>query len=474
MIRLAGSMIGRAALVLACLAHVGAADEPRPNIILIVADDLGYGHLGRYGQTKIRTPHIDRMAAEGITFTHFYSGCAVCAPSRSVLMTGLHMGHTPIRWNGGGTSLADKDVTIAEVLRSAGYVCGGFGKWGLGVENSPGHPMRQGFDHFFGYLHQVHAHFFYPYWLWSDESRHALSGNEGGRRGQYSHDEIMREALDFIRQNHERPFFCYLPATLPHVELAVPEDSVAPYRGEFSEIVLDDPREGYIDPAEPLATFAGMISRLDDGVGRVLALIRELGLDERTLVMFTSDNGAQGDTWRPLIDFFDGTAGLRANKGTLYEGGIRVPMVARWPRKIAANRVSDLQATFCDVLPTLAEVAGAAPPDGIDGVSLLPTLLGHEDQKRHEYLYWEHYLGTSGAAPMIQAVRAGDWMLVRPKASAAWELYDLSADPAEKVDLASRRPDVVERLAAYAESAHQPPREHADDAPRTTYRDYVR
>src|SRR6185503_2037713 len=243
-------------LLLFCSIAIGQAAAP-PNIIFIMADDLGFGHLGCYGQKKIKTPNIDQLAAEGMRFTQCYAGSHVCAPSRSVLMTGLHAGHTPLRANGGGRALADEDLTVAEVLKSAGYVTGGFGKWGLGTEDSPGRPTRQGFDEFFGFYHQVHAHFYYPYYLWQNETKYPLPENEGGKRGSYSHDVIHSKALEFIRRNRERRFFAYLPYTLPHVELVVPADSMKPYQGKWPETPLPDPRPGYIGAEEPLATYAG-------------------------------------------------------------------------------------------------------------------------------------------------------------------------------------------------------------------------
>src|SRR5262245_49869017 len=294
-------------ILLLTLAVQAVAAERKPNIVLILADDLGFGELGCYGQQKIKTPNIDRLAREGVRFTRAYAGSSVCAPSRSCLMTGLQTGHTPIRVNGGGFALADADVTCAEVLKGAGYTAGGFGKWGLGVEGSPGHPCKQGFDHFFGYLHQVHAHFYYPYWLWDDDKKHPLPANEGKKRGRYAHDEIHARALDFIRKNKDRPFFAYLPYTLPHVELVVPDDSMKPYRGLWKETPLPDPRPGYIGADEPYAAFAGMVSRLDRDVGAVLDLLKDLGLEKDTVVLFSSDNGAQGDNWQRVSDFFEGT-----------------------------------------------------------------------------------------------------------------------------------------------------------------------
>ena len=454
-------------LLLTAPGATAAADRP-PNVILIVADDLGYGHLGCYGQQKIKTPNIDRLAVEGMRFTQFYSGATVCAPSRSVLMTGLHTGHTPVRRNGGANPLRDEDVTLAEVLKRAGYATGGFGKWGLGTEDTGGAPTKQGFDEFFGYLHQVHAHFFYPYWLSDNGKPLMLPENEGGRRGKYSHDVILSRGVDFIRRNKDRPFLCYLPFTLPHVELAVPEDSERPYRGKFPEEPIGD-RPGYITSDAPRATFAGMVSRLDDGVGRVAALVRELGLDENTLIVFTSDNGPQGDRWQPLVEFFDGNGPFRGTKTTLYEGGIRVPLIARWPGRIKPGTTSDRVCGNQDLFPTLADVAGATPPGDLDGRSLLPTLTGGESPA-HDHLYWEHYTGKG----MIQAVRRGDWKLVQGAPGGPFELYDLSKDVGETTDVAADHPEVVKTLSDLAARSHTEPRKDQTDVIRVSVKDYVR
>jgi arylsulfatase A-like enzyme len=383
-------------------------------------------------------------------------------------MTGLHTGHTPVRRNGGGNPLRDEDVTLPEVLKRAGYATGGFGKWGLGTEDTTGAPTKQGFDEFFGYLHQVHAHFFYPYWLSDNGKPFMLSENEGRKREKYSHDVILERGLDFIRRSKDQAFFCYLPFTLPHVELAVPEDSLAPYRGKYPEAPIGD-RPGYITSDTPRATFAGTVSRLDDGVGRVVALDDDLGLAGNTLILFTSDNGAQGDRWQPLVEFFEGNGPLRGTKSTLYEGGIRVPLIARWPGKIKPGAVSGRVCGNQDVLPTLAEVAGASPPDKIDGRSLMPALTGAQGLP-HDHLYWEHYTGQG----MIRAVRAGDWKLVQPKPGGAIELYNLANDIAESRDVAAEHPEIVKRLTVIAAAAHTPPRKDLDNMKRVGIADYVR
>ncbi|MCC6861380.1 MAG: arylsulfatase [Bryobacterales bacterium] len=450
------------------LAGAAAAGQARkggparpPNIVWIMGDDLGYGDLGCYGQDKIRTPHIDRLAEEGTRFTDAYAGCTVCAPSRSVLMTGYHMGHTSVRSNPGGVPLLAEDVTVAEVLQQAGYATGCFGKWGLGDIGTPGVPTRQGFDEFFGYLHQVHAHFYYPRYLIHNESEYPLEGNENGKRATYSHDAIAGKALDFIRRNRARPFFCYVPFTIPHWELLVPEDSLAEYRGRIPERgPYIDPRGHYANQEFPRAAYAAMITRMDRDVGRILALLQQLNLERTTLVFFTSDNGSAERLRKD--EFFRGTAGFRGHKQNLYEGGIRVPMIARWPGRVAAGAVSDCMWGFQDFLPTAAEAAGIKPPKSIDGVSVLPALLGGEQQP-HEYLYWElpgydaNRQAFRDEIPM-QAVRMGNWKAVRPKPNGPVELYDLERDPGETTDVAPEHPRVMQRIEEILKSARTPPR----------------
>lgn len=441
----------------------------KPNIVLIMADDLGYGHLGSYGQTKIRTPHLDRLAAEGMRFTQAYAGSTVCAPSRSVLMTGLHGGHTPVRGNLGDAHIRDSDVTVAEILKDAGYATGAYGKWGLGLAESPGHPLRQGFDDFLGYLHQVHAHFFYPFWLTFNHGRLNLRLNEDGGRGQYSHDEIIDRALDFIRKHSDGPFFCYLPVTIPHVELAVPPDSLAEYIGEFPEVGGGQERRvGYIVSPNPRATFAAMVSRLDRDVGRILALLEELGVDDDTVVIFNSDNGAQS-RFDVSEEFFEAGAGLRGYKGSMYEGGLRVPQIARWPNRVEEGAVSSHVTYFPDIMATFANLAGAEMPAG-DGISIVPTLLGNGEQAEHDWLYWE--LVTGGNRLVRQAARKGEWKFVRQSMDEPLEIYDLAADPGEAADLAAGRPDLVREFEDWvAANRTEPPEQPARSA--VSYKDYV-
>ncbi len=437
-----------------------AAEVPRrPNVVFILADDLGYGDLGCYGQEKIRTPSLDRMAAEGMRFTQHYSGAPVCAPSRCVLMTGLHTGHAYIRDNSevkpeGQQPIPAETVTIAKLLKERGYATAAIGKWGLGPPGSSGDPNRQGFDLFFGYNCQRHAHNYYPRYLWRNDRRVELEGNDAGVTGkQYSTDLCTAEALRFIRENKDRPFFLYLPYTIPHVAIQVPEDSLAEYRGRWPDPPYTGGK-GYQPHPAPRAGYAAMITRMDRDIGRIFALLRQLGLDDKTLVIFSSDNGPVHDgVGGSDAEFFKSAGPLRGLKGTVYEGGIRVPMIARWPGKIKAGSRTEHVSAFWDVLPTVAEVAGAKPPPRIDGVSFLPTLLGTGGQKRHEFLVWEFY-GYGGQ----QAVRLGDWKGIRlnchkdPKGPI--QLYDLKTDPAEGRDVAAQHPEIVARIERVMASEH--------------------
>ncbi|MFB3826707.1 MAG: arylsulfatase [Bryobacteraceae bacterium] len=442
----------------ALAASAPAAAKRPPNIVYIMGDDLGYSDLGCYGQKKIRTPNIDRLAAEGMRFTDAYSGCTVCAPSRSVLMTGLHMGHTTVRSNPGGVPILAEDFTVAQMLKQAGYATGGFGKWGLGDVGTPGVPWKHGFDRFFGYLHQVHAHFYYPKYLYDNEKKVALAGNENGKRTTYSHDAIMEQALGFIRASKGRPFFAYLPVTIPHWELLVPEDSFREYRGKFPEHRFEAGH--YAVQENPHAAYAAMITRLDRDVGRVMSLLKEMGVDDNTLVIFTSDNGGamrlRGD------DFFESYGPFRGNKQTFYEGGIRVPYIARWPGRIQAGAVSAHPFAFYDFMATAAEVAGVRAPAKTDGISIAPTLFGAGRQRVHEFLYWElpPYDGKTGTFPKVdppQAVRMGEWKAVRPKANAPLELYNLKTDIGETRNVAAEHPEVMAKIRAFLKTARTEP-----------------
>jgi arylsulfatase A len=434
-----------------------AGDRP-PNIVLIMADDLGYGEPGCYGQQKIKTPHIDRLAREGMRFVNYYAGSPVCAPSRCVLLTGLHGGHAYIRDNReipadvapeGQPPLADSQITIAELLKQQGYATACVGKWGLGYPGSEGDPLRQGFDHFFGYNCQRQAHNFYPEHLWRDSEKVVLEGNTRGLTGRhYAPDLINEAALQFIRANRDRPFFLYYAEILPHLALQVPDDSLLQYSGQWDETPYDGRGESYLPHPTPRAAYAAMVTRLDLYVGRIMSLLDELGLSNNTLVLFTSDNGPTHLNRQVDVAFFDSAGGLRGLKGSVYEGGLRVPMIARWTGRIAPGATSDHLAAHYDVLATLAQVAASAPAVHTDGISFLPVLLGkRSEQQQHEFMFWD-FPGYGGQI----AVRLGDWKAVRQKVRArpqsAWELYNLATDPSEQHDLAGQHPQVIAEVDA--------------------------
>ncbi len=474
-------------VVVVLLWLVGCADgqepesrEPeRPNIVLIVADDLGYGDLGSYGQQDIRTPHLDRMAEEGLRFTHFYAGSPVCAPSRSVLMSGQHTGRTPIRDNEevrpiGQHPLPDSSVTIAEVLQEAGYTTGAFGKWGLGAPGSEGVPHRQGFDQFFGYIGQRRAHFYWPEFLFESNRdslrRVPLEGNEVDdssppnfphpgsgpplERGTYSHDAIMEQALSFIGEQAQAdsPFFAYLPVTIPHASLSAPDSAFRPYLDDEGNSIFDEepfPGDHYTEQPMPKAAYAAMVTHLDRGVGRILDRLEAMGVDENTLVLFTSDNGPHAEGgYEP--SYFTSKGPLRGEKRDLYEGGIRVPQLAWWPGHVEAGTTTEIPSYFGDYMRTFADLSGGSAPEAIQSVSLVPTLLGDSTrQATHEYLYWE-FQGR-------QAARQGSWKVVRDSIGGGQpELYDLASDEAESTDVSGEHPDVVERMTAFMEEAHTP------------------
>ncbi len=427
--------------------------ETRPNIIYIMADDLGYGDLGCYGQTKIKTPNIDRIAAEGMKFTDYYAGSTVCAPSRCSLMTGLHTGHTFIRGNRevqpeGQCPMPAETVTVAKLMQKAGYRTGMMGKWGLGGPGTEGEPNNQGFDYWFGYNCQRQAHSFYPQHLWRNQEKVILEKNKDGKRQTYSHDLIADEALGFIKRNKDKPFFLYLPFTIPHAELAVPEDSLSEYKSKFEEKTHKGGH--YYKQDSPRAAYAAMVTRMDGDVGRILKLLNELGIGDNTIVMFTSDNGPHGEGGNDH-KFFNSNGPLKGMKRDLYEGGIRVPLVVRWPDKIRAGRVSDHIAAFWDLLPTCVELAGGKVSVKTDGISFAPELKG-EPQKKHEYMYWEFHEQKGK-----QAVRMGKWKAVRLNVSnvpdGPIELYDLDADIEEQKNIAAKHPDMVAKMAAIMKSA---------------------
>jgi len=435
------------------------ADDARPNLVLIVADDLGLGELGCYGQQRIETLRIDRMAREGMRFTRFYAASPVCAPTRCSLLTGLHGGHAFVRDNQefpveGQLALPAGTVTFPKLLQAAGYETFMVGKWGLGGPGTSGEPNAHGFDHWFGYYCQRQAQTYYPDHLWRDGVKVPLEGNdsEGLTGEQYSCDLFMQEIEGFLRAPHEKPFFLYLPFTLPHLALQPEAEDLQPYLGRFTEKPYHGER-GYVPHRTPRAAYAAMVSRMDRDVGRVLDLLAELELEPDTLVLFMSDNGPSADLGGVDTRFFDSTDGLRGRKGSLHEGGIRVPLIARWPGHVPAGKECDWLGAHYDVGPTLLEVAGLAPPPGIDGLSFAPELRG-EEGPAHEFLFWE-FNGYGGQ----QAVRIGRWKGIRKHLLdelPPLALYDLEADEREKHDVAAEHPDVVARMLALLAREHTP------------------
>ena len=477
------------AVVLLLTAGVNPLEAaPRqPNIVFILADDLGSGELGCYGQKKIRTPNLDRLAGQGMRFTAHYAGSNVCAPSRCALMTGKHPGHGYIRDNRqakdfpeGQEPVPAATLRLPPLLKERGYTLGGFGKWGLGPVGSSGDPLKQGFDRWFGYNCQAVAHNYYPTHLWDNDKQVKLNNPKfsahqklpadadpkdpasyAGYAGKdYAPDLIGEKALDFVRANKDRPFVLYFATTVPHLALQVPEDSLKEYADKFPEEPYTGDR-GYLPHRQPRAAYAAMITRMDRDVGRILALVKELGLDERTIVVFTSDNGPLYDRLGGTdTDFFNSAAGLRGRKGAFYEGGFREPCIVRWKGHVAAGGTSDRVTGFEDWLPTLLELIGAKEqtPRDLDGISFAPTLLGKKQEPR-PFLYRESP-GYGGQ----QCVRVGDWKAIRtnlnpgPKAKdqkpGDIELYDLAKDPGEKTDVAGKNPEVVAKLRGILEEQH--------------------
>ena len=468
--------IAKKALILASggLAAMGCtgAHKELPNIVFILADDLGWGDLGCYGQKLFDTPNIDSLAARGIRFTQCYSGTTVSAPSRSCLITGTHSGHTPIRGNmeldpEGQYPLPAGASTIFHDLQAAGYRTGAFGKWGLGFIGTSGDPLSQGLDRFYGYNCQLLAHSYYPDHLWDDSARVELPGNDGSvpyGRGTYSADLIHAKALEFLDRAAAdgQRFFMWYPTTIPHAELAVPEDSIiAKYRGKFPEKPYQGTTEGmwgfrkggYYSQDYPRATFAAMVARLDVYVGQIVERLRENGQLDNTVIIFASDNGPHMEGGADP-DFFDSNGPFRGYKRDVYEGGIRVPMIICWPGHIPEGKVSDFMCTFWDVMPTLRDYTGGMSSGGMDGVSLLPLLSGRGKQKEHDNLYFE-FQELGGR----QAVRKGPWKLVHldvRSESPVWELYNLDEDPSETTDLAAAHPDIVRELQEIMTDSHVP------------------
>lgn len=434
----------------------------KPNIILVLADDMGVGDVGVYGQQKIKTPNMDGLAKDGIMFTQFYTGTSVCAPSRSALMTGQHTGHTPIRGNKstkpeGQWPLPEDAVTIAQLLRNAGYATGDFGKWGLGYLGTSGDPNKQGFDEFYGYNCQSLAHDYFPDHLWDNEKRIDLPNTPNNQMA-YSGDMIQSRAKDFISKNKTKPFFLFLSYTLPHAALQLPkDDSLFQY---YKQVFNEQPKAfakkwtgvGYEPQAYPHAAYAAMVGKFDAYIGEIRSELERLGLDKNTLIIVASDNGPHKEGGNDPA-FFNSSAGLRGIKRDLYEGGIRTPLIAYWPGKIKAGSVSDFKGAFWDLLPTFTDLAGAKTPKNIDGISIAPTLLGKSKQKQHDHLYWEfHEQGGK------QAVLYKNWKGVRLKAmlnpDEPIELYDLSSDPSEKQNIASLHPEIVKKIESFMKADH--------------------
>jgi arylsulfatase A-like enzyme len=433
----------------------------KPNIIFILADDLGYGDIGCYGQQKVLTPNIDKLAKMGLKFTQFYSGSTVCAPARCTFMTGMHTGHGDIRGNvtlkpEGQVPLHDSIVTIAMLLKQAGYQTGAFGKWSLGFITTSGDPQKKGFDEFYGYNCQTLAHNYYPDHLWHNHDRVDLSGNLKYDSA-YSADLIHQQAMHFLKAKHDRPFFLYLPYTLPHADVIAPHDEVYDYYvKKFNEQPVEarttNSKAHHFD-AYPHAAFAAMVARLDKFVGEIVTTVKELGLEKNTLIIFTSDNGPHKENGGDPV-FFNGSGGLRGIKRDLYEGGIRVPFIAYWKGITKAGTVNKTPLALWDMFPTFLELAGMKQAKNIDGLSMLPALKGQK-QNVHAYFYWE--LHESGGK---QAVRFGNWKAVKLDVSkrndSPIELYDLKTDPQEKNNIASKRPDIVKQIEALMKEAYVP------------------
>lgn len=442
-----------------------AVGQNRPNIVFILADDLGYGDLGVYGQTKIETPHIDRLAKNGLLFTDFYSGAPVCAPSRSALLTGQHTGHTYIRGNKeiqpeGQEPLAENVVTFAERLQQSGYQTGAFGKWGLGMVGTSGDPNRRGFDEFFGYNCQREAHRYYPNHLWHNDQRIELEGNNTADPQIYAPDLIQTRALAFIRAHSQEPFFLFVPTPLPHAELVVPEDSLfQKYKGRFDETPFKGSDYGpgapigYSSQEQPRATFAAMVARLDRHVGQLVETLEEEGILDNTIIIFTSDNGAHQEGGADPM-YFQSSGNLRGYKRDLYEGGIRVPLIVHWPDRVDREQIVHHVAAFWDIGPTLLQLAQADSLPQSDGISFLPTLIGKAGQQTHPYLYWEFH--EQGGR---QAVRIGDYKAVRMNAlrgpEAPVELYHLPTDIGEQRDIAEAHPELVQQAMEIMSAARE-------------------
>lgn len=442
-----------------------------PNVIYIMADDLGYGDLGCFGSTKIKTPHIDALAKQGMLFTDHYAGCTVSAPSRSVLMTGLHMGHTPIRGNReldveGQFPMSAESFTIAELFKTKGYVTGAFGKWGLGYPTSEGDPNHQGFDEFWGYNCQRQAHRYYPAHIWHNQEKFPLKGNDTKHTVTYAPDVIHQEAMNFLKENKDKPFFMYVPIVQPHAELIAPDDEIlAQYKGAFPEKPYINKSKtadygspnfkvtSYCSQPMPHATFAAMVTRIDAYVGDIMLALKKYGLEENTLIIFTSDNGPHLEGGADPR-FFNSNGPLRGFKRDLTDGGIRVPMIARWKGTIKPNSTSHLVSAFWDMMPTFAAMIDAKVEHPVDGISMLPTFLGESDkQEKHDFLYWE--FSSCGGS---KALRMGNWKVLQrglnKNPQAPLELYNLSNDIEEKQNVADQHPELIKKAKEIMKREH--------------------
>ncbi|MBB5438829.1 arylsulfatase A-like enzyme [Pedobacter sp. AK017] len=448
--------------VLLVLATIHLSARQKPNVIFILADDMGYGDLGCYGQQLIETPNIDKLAANGIRFTQFYAGTSVCAPSRASLMTGLHTGHTPIRGNHeikpeGQLPLPRDTYTLARLFKAAGYKTGAFGKWGMGYPGSEGDPVKQGIDQFYGYNCQRQSHNFFPDHLWDNEKRVEL-GNTLSQQTQYAPELIQKQAMSFMKANQSNPFFLYLAYTLPHAALQLPQnDQIFEY---YKKKFREQPKPvkenwdgiAYQPQPYPHAAYAAMVSKLDNYVGEVVKQLKALDLEKQTLIVFTSDNGPHNEGGNEPA-FFNSSAGFRGIKRQLTEGGIREPMIVSWPGKIKAGQSSAHIGAFWDFMPTFAELTAQPLPVKTDGLSILPVLLNKGTQKQHDFLYWEFH--EQGGR---QALRMGKWKAIREKvkqdANGPILLYDLDIDPKERNDLAAEHPEVVKKMAGLMQHEH--------------------
>ncbi len=457
--------------VVATLAGCGSGEikvEEKPNIIYILADDLGYGDLSCYGQKNFSTPNIDRLAAEGMLFTQHYSGCTVCAPSRSSLLTGQHTGHTPVRGNmeiqpEGQHPLPESTITIAKLLKEEGYKTGAFGKWGLGFPGSEGSPNKQGFDEFLGYNCQRLSHHYYPWHIWNNEEMMMLTENEGNKTGLYAPVLIHQRTLEFIEENKDTTFFLYVPSLIPHAEMFAPEEYMQRFRGKFlpemSYHGVDSGRGfrlgSYGSQPEAHAAFAAMITLLDDQVGEIMDKVKELGLEDKTIIIFSSDNGPHREGGADP-DYFESNGVYSGYKRDLTEGGIRVPMIAKWSGKIKAGSKSDLPSAFWDMFPTFAQLAGVEVPENIDGLSILPTLLGAENQKIHDYLYWEFHEGGGKQAVLYKGKWKGIRLNVKENPEGSIALYNISEDPGEQKNIADTNEELVVKITEIMNQARTP------------------